>query len=90
MRLLADDTVDTRMYKMQEIKMTQVSTALDNFQEDKSFGSRALRRVLGFRFQRQGDEIDDNLFKDQDDIEDEEDYDGSLEEGEPGAEDEEA
>jgi hypothetical protein len=86
-RLLADDTVDTRMFEMQEIKMKQVSTALEHFQEDKSFGSRALRRVLGFRFQRQGDDEDKNLFKDSDDVEDEEEYDDSVEYGEQDDED---
>lgn len=88
-RLLADDTVDTRMYKMQEIKMKQVSTALEHFQEDKSFGSRALRRVLGYRFQRAGDDDDEGLFEDQNEDEDEEEYHDFNGYGEPDDEHEE-
>ncbi|KAK7743007.1 DNA repair protein rad16 [Diaporthe eres] len=73
-RLLAENTVDTRMYQMQQTKIDQVTTALERFQEDKSFGLRALRRVLGVRFLKQGDEDDEALFKDQDEIEDDDEY----------------
>lgn len=85
MRLLAEDTVDTRMFKMQQNKIKQVTTALEKFQEDKSFGLRALRRVLGVRFLRRGDENDEALFKDQDEIEEDEQW-YSAEEGEPDGE----
>lgn len=86
MRLLAEDTVDTRMFKMQQNKIKQVSTALEKFQEDKSFGLRALRRVLGVRFLRRGDENDEALFKDQDEIDDDDDQWYSAEEGVPDGE----
>ncbi|KAG6366629.1 hypothetical protein INS49_000807 [Diaporthe citri] len=84
-RLLAENTVDTRMYKMQETKISQVANALQHFQEDKSFGLCALRRVLGVRFLRRGDEDDEALFKDQDEIEDDDEY-YSAEEDRPGDE----
>jgi hypothetical protein len=80
-RLLADNTVDTRMYALQKTKMDQVSNALEHFQQDKSLGSRALRQVLGFRFRRQGDDDDSGLFKDSGEIEEDDDdvYDDSVE-----------
>jgi len=40
-------------------------------QEDKSFELRALRRVLGSRFHPDGDNNEEVLFKDKNDIEDE-------------------
>lgn len=93
MRLLADlkeGTVDTRMFKLQEIKLKQVDTALERFQEDKSFGTLALRRVLGAQFLRQGDEDDEALFMDQDEIDEEDiEHDNSAEDVEVVDEDDE-
>lgn len=73
MRLLADDTIDSRMDKLQQMKLSQIKSALDVFQADKAFGIRALRRVLGARFQEDGDEKDENLFEGYDYSEDEDD-----------------
>lgn len=82
-RFLARDTIDTRMQEMQENKMKKISNALQYFQGDKSLGPHALRRVLGFRFQREGDDDD------QGGVEvDEEDYD-TIEDGDAEGEDEE-
>lgn len=91
-RILAENTVDSRMYRMQQIKIEQVETALEKFQEDKSFGVRALRIVAGARFTRPGDEDDGALFKDQDEIEEDEEYFsagecGPSDEGDDGSED---
>ncbi|KAG8166749.1 hypothetical protein KVR01_002438 [Diaporthe batatas] len=50
-RLLADETVDRRMFDMQEAKVCQIKTALQRLQEG-SYGLRALRRVLGYHFEQ--------------------------------------
>ncbi|KAL2292700.1 hypothetical protein FJTKL_07793 [Diaporthe vaccinii] len=73
LRLLADETIDSRMYKLQELKLSQIKSALDVFQADKAYGIRALRRVLGARFQEDGDEKDENLFEGYDYSEDDDD-----------------
>ncbi|KAI7788507.1 hypothetical protein LA080_010840 [Diaporthe eres] len=69
----ADETIDSRMYKLQELKLSQIKSALDVFQADKAYGIRALRRVLGARFQEDGDEKDENLFEGYDYSEDDDD-----------------
>lgn len=73
---------------MQEAKTKKVWIALEHFQEDKSFGKLALRRALGLRFMRRGDENDEALFNDQDEIEEDEEY-FSAEEAGPGDENDE-
>lgn len=84
-RLLAEDTVDSRMFKMQQQKIKQVSSALEKFQEDKSFGFRALRIVAGLRFMRKGDEDEEGRFNDQEGIDEDEQF-YSAEEGGPDGE----
>lgn len=66
--------------------MKQISNALQYFQGDKSLGPRALRRVLGYRFQREGDDDDQH---DEEEIEDDEEGDDTVEYDEPDGEDEE-
>lgn len=61
------------MNELQQMKLSQIKSALDVFQADKAFGIRALRRVLGARFQEDGDEKDENLFDGYDYSEDDDD-----------------
>lgn len=66
MRLLAENSIDSGMDKIQKMKKSQMKSTLDVFQADKAYSIRALRRALGARFQEDGDEKDENLFEEYD------------------------
>ena len=55
-RILAKDTVDDRIYEMQQNKLSQMAGSLQEFHAEKGLGARALRRLLGDRWKANGDD----------------------------------
>lgn len=72
MRFLAEDTIDTRMYDLQQQKLKETQGAIQEFQADKSLGPRTLRMILGeawYDEEANDDEVDDYQDKGVDDSE---------------------
>lgn len=55
-RILAKDTIDDRIYEMQENKLSQMAGSLQEFHAERGLGARALRKLLGDRWKANGDD----------------------------------
>lgn len=81
MRFLAKDTIDTRMYMLQQAKLDETEGALGEFQADQSLGTEKLREILGGAWldegfgyrERSDDEEDDSVVGDDEELEYEDD-----------------
>lgn len=47
MRFLAKETVDSRMYELQQEKLQETQGLIQEFQADRSMGPSVLRMILG-------------------------------------------
>lgn len=70
-RFLAEDTIDTRMYDLQEKKLKDTKDALDEFSADSKLTCKTMEKLLGWRENDGGSEED----MDQDEYE----YDSEME-----------
>lgn len=77
MRLLAMDTIDTNIHKLQLSKLRNTKDALYEFQADMSFGCEELREILGWHVDGDAPKGDDGWVEEDErkDL-DEEDFEG--------------
>lgn len=55
-RILAKNTIDDKIYQLQEKKLEQMAGSLQEFHAEKGLGARGLRRLLGDRWKIKGDD----------------------------------
>lgn len=85
LRFLADDTVDTRMYNLQQKKLKETNNALDEFSVDIKLTCKTMEKLLGWRDNEDGSEED--VDQEEDEYDSEMEGDADDDDGDPKDED---